>query len=203
MRTVSTKLLTISTALSVLTIISSLSISYFANGYIFSTVKIPLLRDFGGTTFEDLHNLELWRLATAQLIHAKQPHMLLNVLFLFFLGNLVESKLGGVRMLFIWLLAGGIATALSPVFVDPPWNVGTGASQATFAFAGSATILVLNGALKQKSTTILIACVVVSGFGLDLIYGGYPKPGHVAGYVLGLIFGDLSWKHRKPVTASI
>ncbi|MDW5314695.1 rhomboid family intramembrane serine protease [Rhizobium sp. PL01] len=183
--------LNVSMALAVLTIVVSLSVSYFANGQIFSTVKMPILRAYGGTTFEDIRNLELWRLITAQLVHAKQAHMLLNAFCLFLLGSLVESRVGGWRTFLVWFIAGGIATAISPILIEAPWNVGTGASQATFAFAGCATVLALSSTLKRKQAWALISLVVLPGVMLDLIYGGYPKPGHVAGFVLGMLFGKL------------
>jgi rhomboid protease GluP len=152
---------------------------------------MPVLRSYGGITFEDIRNLELWRVVTAQLIHAKQAHMLLNAFCLFLLGILVESKLGGLRTFWIWLIAGDIATAISPILVEPPWNVGTGASQATFALAGCATVLALFGVLDRKRAWTLIAIVALPGFALDLLYGGYPKPGHLVGFVLGMIFGGF------------
>lgn len=183
--------LNVSTVLAVLTITISLSVSYSANHQLFSTVKIPVLRAYGGTTFFDVKNLELWRVITAQLIHAKQAHMLLNALCLYLLGSLVESRIGGLRTFLIWLIAGGVATIISPILTEAPWNVGTGASQATFAFAGCATLLALCGVLKGKLAWTLIAFVILPGLTLDLIYGGYPKPGHVAGFVLGMVFGLL------------
>ena len=174
-----------------LTIATSLIVSYSASNQFFGTVKMPTLRNYGGTTFEDLQNLELWRVATAQLIHAKQAHMLLNALCLLLLGGLVESKLGGLRTFSIWLIAGGVATALSPIFIEAPWDVGTGASQATFAFAGCATALAIFGFMKQTPAWILIVLVAAPGLTLDIIYSGYPKLGHVAGFALGFSFGII------------
>lgn len=185
----------VSITLTVLTVVVSLGVSYFANGRIFSTVKMPTLRTYGGTTFDDMRHLEIWRLITAQFIHAKQAHMLFNALCLFLLGSLVESRVGGWRTFLVWLIAGGIATVISPILIESPWNVGTGASQATFAFAGCATVLTLSGALKRKRAWALISLVVLPGVMLDLIYGGYPKPGHVTGFVLGMIFGKLYDSH--------
>ncbi|MCX8996535.1 rhomboid family intramembrane serine protease [Rhizobiaceae bacterium BDR2-2] len=189
--------LNVSAALTILTIVVSFSVAYSANHQLFGTVKMPILRGYGGTTFEDIRNFELWRVVTAQLIHAKQAHMLLNALCLLLLGSLVESRVGGWWTFSIWLIAGGIATVISPILIEAPWNVGTGASQATFAFAGCATVLALSDALKRKPAWTLIALVVLPGFALDLIYDGYPKPGHVAGFVLGMIFGKLYMNRRS------
>lgn len=193
--------ISVSAALTVATIVVSLSVSYSANHQLFSTVKMPVLRSYGGTTFEDLRNMEVWRLVTAQLIHAKQAHMLLNALCMFLLGSLVESKLGGLRTFSIWLIAGGIGTAISPIFTEAPWNVGTGASQATFAFAGCATALTIFGVMKRWSAWVLIALVIVPGVTLDLIYGGYPKPGHAVGFALGFILGGV-YLSRRSVNAT-
>ncbi|WP_051261256.1 rhomboid family intramembrane serine protease [Desulfovibrio inopinatus] len=192
----------VSLALTTLTIVVSLFVSYSANHQFFSSVKMPVLRNYGGITFEDIQNLEIWRFATAQLIHANQAHMLLNALYMLLLGSLVESKLGGLRTFLIWLIAGGVATAISPIWVEAPWNVGTGASQATFVFAGCATVLALFGVLKRKLAWTLIALVLLSGLALDLIYGGYPKPGHVVGFVLGLVFGGF-YLSRGNVSAEL
>jgi len=189
--------LSVSALLAGLTVVVSLSVSYLANHEFFSTVKIPVLRSYGGTTFEDIKNLELWRVITAQLIHAKQAHMLLNALCLFLLGSLVESKVGGLRTFLLWLIAGGIATVVSPMLIEAPWNVGTGASQANFALAGCATVLALRGATNRKLAWPLIALVVVPGIALDLTYGGYPKPGHVTGFFLGMLFGGAYLKSRS------
>ncbi|MCY1232045.1 Rhomboid family protein [compost metagenome] len=199
---VQSRWLSVSATLAILTIAVSLSVSYCANHQLFGPVKISVLRSYGGIAFEDVWNLELWRLAAAQLIHAKQAHMLLNALCIFLLGSLLESKLGGVWTFLIWLIAGGTATAISPILIEPPWNVGTGASQATFAFAGCATVLALFGVFNRKLAWTLIALVVLPGFSLDLIYPGYPKPGHVVGFALGMIFGG-SCLSRRHVAAGL
>ncbi len=96
--------------LALLTVAVSFTVAYLVNGSLLKTVNVVDLRTYGGTTFEDLRNLELWRLALAQTLHAKPPHMLFNALCLFLLGSLLEHAIGAVRLLLIWLIAGGAAT---------------------------------------------------------------------------------------------
>lgn len=60
--------------LTILTIVVSLFVPYSAYHQFFSTVKMPVLRSYGGITFEDLQSLELWRVVTSRFIHAKQAH---------------------------------------------------------------------------------------------------------------------------------
>ncbi len=185
------RLLSISTLLTASTLVASLTISYLANRSFFGNVDMASLRSFGGTTFEDLGHLEVWRVVPAQLMHAKMPHMIINAISLFLIATLVESRAGAATTFAIWLVAGGIATAISPILISPPRNVGTGASQATFAFAGCATIFGLFGLITRRLAWALIALVVVPGAALDLFYAGYIKPGHLAGFCLGMLCGGL------------
>jgi len=177
------------TYLSVLTIIVSLTVAYLVNGSFVSTVRMVDLRSYGGTTFEDIRNFELWRIAFAQMLHSKMPHMLFNAACLYLLGRLIEDASGGFTMLAVWLVAGGAATVLSPILVDAPWNVGTGASQAVFAFAGFAAVFAAARRISRTWSIGLIALAVIPGVVLDLLFAGYPKPGHVAGLIFGALFG--------------
>ncbi|MEJ1117395.1 rhomboid family intramembrane serine protease [Phyllobacterium sp. CCNWLW109] len=183
--------LSLSTGLALLTVAVSFSVAYAATGSPFSTVPVYVLKTYGGVTTDVLARLEIWRLATAQLIHAKQGHMLLNAITLLLLGNLLEGRVGRTVMLLLWLLAGGAATAISPLLLAWPFNVGTGASQANFAFAGSALVLTLAGQLRGNVAWPLIALALLPGLALDLWYVAYPKPGHVAGLIFGVVSGGL------------
>ncbi|WP_321362995.1 rhomboid family intramembrane serine protease [uncultured Celeribacter sp.] len=180
------------------TILTSGFVGYLENGHLLQTVQITRLRSYGGVTFEDLKALELWRLAMAQLLHAKMFHMLYNALCLGLLGVLLERAIGPWRLLFLWLFAGGIATAISPILVDAPWNVGTGASQATFAFAGCAGVLAARGAISGRWTVICVAVAVIPGSVLDLMSAGYLKPGHVLGGLLGMGYAACLWRRQSP-----
>lgn len=185
----SVRWLRVSTLLALLTIATTLTVAYLVNGSVMATVNLADLRRFGGTTFEDIGHFELWRLVAAQLIHAKMAHMLLNAAGLFLLGNAIEPVIGGMRVLLLWLVAGGIATWISPLLIEAPWNVGTGASQATFAFAGCAAFLAVTGRVPPLLSWILVAFVLLPGVTLDFTSGGYPKPGHVSGLLIGGLMG--------------
>ncbi|MBD8890952.1 rhomboid family intramembrane serine protease [Roseibium litorale] len=182
--------------LAVVTAVASLAVSYLDDGNALSTVQISALRRFGGTTFEDLANLEIWRLVSAQLIHAKNEHMMYNAVCLLLVGGLLESRIGALRVLVIWLVAGGLATLISPILIPAPWNVGTGASQGVFALSASAAVLVMSGEISGKFGWPFIAFALVPAQALDLLSAGYPKPGHVSALFLGLMFG-LLFKNRS------
>jgi membrane associated rhomboid family serine protease len=148
-------------------------------------VRIVELERFG-LRLKYLAEFEFWRLITAQLVHVKQPHMLSNVFCLFLIGTVVERHVGFVRLLVLWLIGGSIATLISTLFVTPPWNLGTGASQAIMAIAGAGLWLAISGGDRSKTLILPTTFTITVALTLDLIYAHYPKPGHVAGLLLGL-----------------
>jgi rhomboid protease GluP len=134
-----------------------------------------------------LRELELWRLVTAQLVHVKQPHMVSDVFCLLLVGTAVERHVGFVRLFLLWVVGGSIAMLISTLTVPPPWNLGTGASQAIMAIAGAGLWLALTGVDRSKSMLIPLGFAFAVALTLDLIFAGHPKLGHVAGVLLGLL----------------
>lgn len=153
-------------------------------------VRIVELENYG-LRLRYIRELELWRLITAQLVHVKQPHMLLNVVCLLLVGTAVERHLGFIRLLVLWLIGGSIATMVSTLFVTAPWNLGTGASQAIMAIAGAGLWLTITGVNRSKLLLWSVAFTIAVALGLDLIFAHYPKPGHVAGLFVGYLIASL------------
>lgn len=160
-------------------------------------VRIVDLESYG-VRFGHLRDLELWRLVTSQLVHVKQPHMLSNVFCLLWVGAAVERRVGFVRLLVLWLIGGSLATLFSTLFVAPPWNLGTGSSQAIMAIAGAGLWLVLTGLDRSRSLMLPVAFSIAVAFAIDLVHGHYPKPHHVAGVLLGMAIATL---YRKTARA--
>jgi len=181
--------LSASSALTFLTISVSLGGAYAISGSFFANVSVSDLRRFGGVTIDDLRAFELWRIPVSQLLHARMLHMLFNALWLLLLGHRLERRIGSLRLLLLWLVAGGLATAASPIGIEAPWNVGTGASQALFAFASCALVLARRQAVGRAYTTALASTYLAIGLILDLVTAGHPKLGHLAGALLGSLLG--------------
>lgn len=159
-------------------------------------VKIVQLENYG-VRFTHLRNLELWRLVTAQLVHVKQPHMIGDVFCLFLVGKAVERHVGFLRLLVLWLVGGSLATLFSTLFVMPPWNLGTGASQAVMAISGAGLWLALTGVDRSKFLLFAAGFSIALAFTIDLVHVLYPKPGHVAGVLLGLLLASMFRKTAK------
>lgn len=182
----------------VLTIAISLFVAFQISGSMFGKSRIIHLADYGGLTIEGLKNLEIWRLVTSQFIHVHQKHMLYNVLSLGFLCALIERKTGFKYVLFIWFFTGSMGTFFTTQFGTPPWNTGTGTSQAVMGFAGFGLWLYI---AKYRRDYLLLCALVFSIFPamyLDFKTAGYPKPGHALSFVLGcsiavyFLFGQTS-----------
>jgi len=170
-------------------LIYSMYVAFAVTGNLVGTVKIPQLEPYGGVTFAHLGNLELWRLFASQLIHAKQMHMLFNVLSLALLGLFLERYIHSLKFLLLWFVSGSIGTLISTLFAAPPWNLGTGASQAVLGIAAFGLALFLRGVIPSKWFVTILCFTLIPAFALDFIYAGYPKPGHIVGFLIGLIAG--------------
>lgn len=118
--------------------------------------------------------------------------MLLNVFCLLLVGTAVERRMGSIRLLVLWLIGGSTATLISTLFVAPPWNLGTGASQAIMAISGAGLWLAATGVDRSKFLVLPVAFTIAVALAIDLIHACYPKPGHVAGLLLGYLIASQS-----------
>jgi len=164
-------------------------VAFDVTGNILGNVKIVQLEPYGGVTFAHLFELEFWRLFASQLIHAKQIHMLYNVLCLTLLGILLEPHIRVAGFFFLWFVSGAVGTLVSTLFVAPPWNLGTGASQAVLGIAAFGLVLYLRGINSSRWLLAVVCLSLVPAFALDFMYAGYPKPGHIVGALLGAFVG--------------
>lgn len=180
-----------------LTVFISFYVAYQVSGSIFGKSRIIHLADFGGLTIEGIKNLELWRLLTAQFVHVHQKHMFYNVLSILFLGLILERKIGFKYTLVIWFFAGISGTLFGTQFGSPPWNTGTGSSQAAFGLAGFALMFVIK---KVEYGYLMLAALIfalVPALYLDFRAVGYPKPGHCLSLLIGCSIAIYYLYHAK------
>lgn len=175
----------------VLTFITSITIAMKVQGLPWNTVPIIQLRYYGGIDHIQIANWELWRFFTAQLVHTKQGHMLFNVITLFLLGLAFERATSPLRFALLWLVSGSAGIYASIYFVAPPYDVGTGASQAVLGIAGGVIVTFMRGYKCPKWLKATLIVTIGVSLALDLIFAHYPKPGHVVGFIAGVILGFL------------
>ena len=139
-------------------------------------------------------SLSLWS------FHAKQLHMLFNVLSLALLGVFVERHARGPGFFLLWFLSGSAGTVLGTLSTAPPWHLGTGGSQAVSGIAAFGLVLHLKGVVPSKWFAAILCFTIIPAFALDFIHAGHPKPGHVVGFLVGAVAGLAFCRHGRPGT---
>jgi rhomboid protease GluP len=172
-----------------LTLAYSMYVAFTLTGNVLGNVKIVQLESYGGVTFSHLNNLEIWRLFASQLIHAKQLHMLYNVSCIVLLGLCLARQVSNVKFFLVWFASGVAGTLASTLFSEPPWNLGTGASQAVIGIAAFGLVLSHRQIIASKLVVVVLCFSIVPTVILDFMYAGYPKPGHVVGALVGVLAG--------------
>jgi len=165
----------------------SFYVAYQITGSMFGKSRIVHLVEYGGLSIEGIKNFEIWRLFSSQLVHVHQKHMLYNVLSILILGIILERKVGFKYMFVTWFFSGAIGTIISTQFGSPPWNIGTGASQAAFGLAGFLVVFTMKRADHFYLLLGALAFALIPSLYLDFKAVGYPKPGHTLSFVIGLI----------------
>jgi membrane associated rhomboid family serine protease len=130
---------------------------------------------------------EWYRLVTGGFLHETLfPHLLFNMLLLFFLGKLLEPALGTVRFVALYFTA-LLAGAFGALLLTDPIVSTLGASGAVFGLIGAAFVIARGrgmGALAGE-LGFLIAINLVFTFGASDISIG----GHLGGLAAGLLCG--------------
>lgn len=145
-------------------------------------------------------------LVTALFLHAGWLHLLLNLVFLGWVGKYVEWVFGRWRFVGLYL-AGGIAGNLLQVAVDPHGTgVIVGASGAIAAVFGAYAVLfarsrasgrrVLGISVSSEAATALwfaavwIGLQLLTGYAFRLDGQGIAIWAHIGGFITGLIFAQ-------------
>ena len=177
----------VSFVLAVSTLAASFTVATVVKGSPWSVVPILELRNYGGVDNAHLENGEWWRLLTSQFVHVKPAHMLLNVIMLFLLAQCVERAAGPLRLTLLWLFSGIAGTYASIHSVPPPYDIGSGASQAIMGVAGASVVVVWRNLVYPPwlKSALLVSLGITAA--LDLVFSGRLKPGHIVGFLVGFI----------------
>jgi rhomboid protease GluP len=169
------------------TLAVSTAVATAASGRPWSEVRILKLHSYGAVDNADLSRGEWWRLLTAQFVHVKPAHMLLNVAMLFLLAVGVERAAGSLALALLWLLSGSAGVYASTYSVQPPYDIGSGASQAIMGVAGAAIVVIRrNPAYPSWFKGALVATLGITA-ALDLLFSRSIKIGHVVSLLVGWI----------------
>ena len=154
-----------------------------------------VLLDAGGLSGPLIADGQYWRLFTAMFLHADGLHLLLNSLWLFMLGRMVEALYGSARFAVIYLLAGLAGSVTSYVLTSAIDGVGIGASGAIFGILGAlgAFFVAKREALgeygRQSFSGILVISAIVLVFGF--MTPGVDNWAHLGGLIGGFAVGRM------------
>lgn len=144
---------------------------------------------YGCVGLELVMDGEWYRMITAMFLHADVDHIFSNMLLLYCLGDLLESRLGRIKFTAIYFVSGILGNVIS-CFYEYYANVSYvsyGASGAVFGLIGVTLFLVLKG---EKSLGISISRMILMV--VYCIYTGFVESNvNVAAHIGGLLAGYL------------
>lgn len=139
--------------------------------------------DYGAET---LHGA-WWRLVSSMFLHVGPEHILGNMLLLWIAGRFVESRIGPVSMLVVYMVSGVCASLVSAI--SHPEVVGVGASGAIAGIMGVLVVLYASGRFPDISGSWVAQTV-----GINVLYSFVPNvdwAAHAGGFVAGAVCGGL------------
>lgn len=152
-----------------------------------------------------LVNREYGRVIWAMFLHNGFPHILNNMLILFFMGAMIEREVGHICYVLLYFLSGigGNLVSLYARVMSHDMSASIGASGAVFGLDGVLLALVLLSGRKMENVTpvrvmVMILLSLYSGFSGENI----DNAAHVGGLVVGFLGGSAVCalqraKHRR------
>lgn len=152
----------------------------------------------------------LWQLVTYGFLHGGVSHLLQNMLFLFFLGTMLEQELGSRRFLVFYLTALPFAG-----FCQLGLGFGLGQTAPIVGASGALLAVVVAMATLRPNVRIVFILVPLTLRTLALIYvaidlfgalmelkgadGGVARFAHLSGALFGYVAARRGWLWRDPV----
>jgi rhomboid protease GluP len=137
-----------------------------------------------------LEGREYWRFLTAAFLHFGFLHLLNNMVILLCVGPIMETALGHVKFLILYLLAavGGGVVSFLEMYLSGDYAVSAGASGAVFGIFGGLLWVVLRNkgkyaSLNTKGMLFMIALCLYYGIST----AGVDNWGHIGGLITGFV----------------
>ena len=135
-----------------------------------------------------------WRLLTTIFLHAGIPHLIVNMITLFIVGTVIESKIGSTKFLLVFILS-GVASAIVTMYFA---NSAVGASGAIFGIIGSMIVIMIKDKKHIRSNMSIIELIFLIAYIVFVNLSGIPSfVAHIAGLIFGIIISSVMVK--KPV----
>lgn len=163
-----------------------------------------------GPLFVQIKQGELWRLVSPAILHLSFLHILFNMVWLWILGKPIEERIGFFRLLILTLLIAALTNTAQYLMSGPLF---LGFSGVVTGWAGfiwtREKVASWEGYPVHRSTILFLAIFIFAMLGLQMISFfltlftqiSFPvtlaNTAHIAGFVLGALFGRLPWFARR------
>ena len=143
---------------------------------------------------------EWWRIFTANFFHLDIIHLLFNMLSLYYLGDILESRLGAKFVAIVYSVS-GVGAKLVYVFsasiLAHNHHYLVGASSAIMGLAGAYLVVVLRAFLDNRSSRtaklrlIFVSLLLLAQFTFDNIVGVVSFHAHLFGFIVGFLVSSV------------
>lgn len=137
---------------------------------------------------------EYYRFVFAIFLHADIYHLFSNMIMLYFLGNVLERKIGHIKyglLYFISAMGGNLLSSVYEMYIDEMFT-SVGASGAIFGVVGAVLLQILTEGGKWENISLSRMLLMV----IYLLYSGFMaqnvnNAGHIGGFVTGFFIMGL------------
>jgi membrane associated rhomboid family serine protease len=144
---------------------------------------------------------EWWRLLTAGFLHDGPLHILLNMVGVYFLGQLLEPSLGPVRFAALYL-ASVLAGSFGALLLQPEAAT-IGASGGVFGLLGAAFVIMRSRGIDPMQSGI--GPILILNLVITFAYPGISIGGHLGGLAGGVLgaFAILAAEKRRSTPLAV
>ena len=154
--------------------------------------KNEIISNFGLNPILVQYYGEYYRLITSMFLHVNIMHIVFNMLALWQVGLVLESRLGKFKFAVIYFLS-GISGGLLSVYMNEPMAFSVGASGAVFGLFGA--YVAISRRLNADANGMLV--MIAINLGLGFVVPNIDWHGHVGGLVAGFLLGNLVELRRR------
>ena len=148
--------------------------------------KDTFLELAGGKSFNNMQGIEWYRLLTGSFFHHNILHLLANAYGMYFVGMILEDKIGSWKFLAIYLVGNIVTYTVYAIFAN--YTEGTGASPGIYALI--ACVIILHLYDKEFLSLQFDSWPVIYLFAA-LIFGNFYGMGAFIVHILGFSFGII------------
>lgn len=143
---------------------------------------------------------EYYRLFTGMFLHFGSTHIAYNMICLIFMGDILETEMGSVKYLLLYIF-GGLAGNLLSMMIDirmGAYAVSAGASGAVFAIIGGLLWVIIRNKGRLGNITLSRMALMA---GLSILQGftetGTDNAAHIGGFAAGFLLAVLLYRKKK------